>query len=99
MQRGGNSDRAVFGKCPPPPPKKKEASVGCSTSPPSILQIFPLPPAKFLYTALSDVKNDFAIDITAFVEAGTSTGYLARVKREHDGKVRYWTDLLLRIVS
>lgn len=35
-----------------------------------------------------DAKNDFAVTLTAFVEAGSSTGYLADVKREHDGKVR-----------
>ena len=36
-----------------------------------------------------DTKNDFAIKIVAFVEAGNSTGYLASVKREHDGETRY----------
>ena len=36
-----------------------------------------------------EAKTDFAIKITAFVEAGNSTGYLADVKREHDGKTRY----------
>ncbi len=35
-----------------------------------------------------DTRNDFAMKITAFVEAGHSTGYLADVKREHDGKIR-----------
>ncbi len=35
-----------------------------------------------------DVKNDSAMEIEAFVEAGSSTGYLAKVKRELDGKVR-----------
>lgn len=37
----------------------------------------------------ADIKNDFAIKILCFVEAGSSTGYLANVKREHDGKIRY----------
>ena len=36
-----------------------------------------------------DGRNDFAMEIIAFVEAGSNTGYLAKVKREHDGKVRY----------
>ena len=36
-----------------------------------------------------DTKNDFAIKIVAFVEAGNSTGYLASVNREHDGEIRY----------
>ena len=35
-----------------------------------------------------EVKNDFAIEIVSFVEAGSSTGYLAKVKRELDCKVR-----------
>lgn len=38
-----------------------------------------------------DIKNDFAIKILCFVEAGQSTGYLASVKREHDAKIRYVT--------
>lgn len=38
--------------------------------------------------AYKDAKNDFAITLTAFVEAGSSTGYLASIKREHDGKIR-----------
>ena len=37
--------------------------------------------------AYKDAKNDFAITLTAFVEAGSSTGYLASIEREHDGKV------------
>lgn len=36
----------------------------------------------------STAKNDFALKITAFVEAGSSAGYLCTVKREHDGKIR-----------
>jgi hypothetical protein len=36
----------------------------------------------------STAKNDFALKITAFVEAGNSTGYLGVLKREHDGKTR-----------
>ncbi len=35
-----------------------------------------------------EVKNDFALEIVAFVEAGSNTGYLVKVKREHDSKVR-----------
>lgn len=41
---------------------------------------------------IRDARNDFAMNITAFVEAGNSTGYLANVKREFDGKIR-WVDL------
>lgn len=36
----------------------------------------------------SSAKNDFAMKIISFVEAGNSTGYMASVKREHDGIVR-----------
>ena len=36
-----------------------------------------------------DAKNDFAIKIVAFVEAGNSTVYVASVKQEHDGETRY----------
>ena len=34
------------------------------------------------------VLNDFAIKITSLVKAGQHTGYMAEVKREHDGSVR-----------
>lgn len=37
----------------------------------------------------SDVKGDFAIKLTAMVEAGANTGYMAKVKRTIDGKTRY----------
>ena len=36
-----------------------------------------------------DARNDFAMKIVSFVEAGSSTGYLCQVKREHDGMIRY----------
>ena len=36
----------------------------------------------------SIAKNDFAMRITAFIEAGNSTGYMCTVKREHDGKTK-----------
>ena len=36
-----------------------------------------------------DVHNDFALELTALVKAGTHTGYLCNVKREHDQETRY----------
>ena len=36
----------------------------------------------------STAKNDFAMKITAFVEAGNNTGYMCILKREHDGKTK-----------
>ena len=36
----------------------------------------------------STAKNDFAISITAFVEAGNNTGYMCIVKREHNCKTK-----------
>lgn len=34
------------------------------------------------------IKNDFAMKILCFIEAGNNTGFLASVKREHDGKTK-----------
>lgn len=38
-------------------------------------------------------KHDFAMKMVALVEAGKDTGYLVDVKREHDGKIRYYKDV------
>ena len=35
------------------------------------------------------VLNDFAMSLKFIVNAGVNTGYLAEVKREHDGEMRY----------
>ena len=35
------------------------------------------------------ILNDFAIKLTSMVKAGTNTGFLWEVKREHDGEIRY----------
>ena len=35
------------------------------------------------------VLNDFSVKLTALVKAGTHTGYLCDVKREHDKETRY----------
>lgn len=36
-----------------------------------------------------DARNDFALRMLCFVEAGNSTGYLCAVKRERDGLIKY----------
>lgn len=35
------------------------------------------------------ILNDFAMKLTALVKAGTHTGYLCELKREHDKETRY----------
>ena len=36
----------------------------------------------------SDAKGDFAIELEGLVEAGPNTGFLAKVKRAVDGKIK-----------
>ena len=38
---------------------------------------------------LSNKKSDFAIKLSAMVEAGENTGFLANVKRAIDGQQKY----------